>query len=250
MNNRSKLGIFIKIVAVVLFLAGLFICTIGFVRNHMRQKVSDDAVKTVESVINDGGAKEVTFEVPISDFLKVEGELGEEDSSINDILKEMQDISSDHESLTLIGILEIPCIDVKEPIWNSCSATALRFGVGRFPQTAHIGDIGCCTIFGHRMRQSKTRFWQLQTLKKHIGEEVIVTTTDGVRHVYTIYDTVYVKNAALDPYLRADTFDIETLCIATCGYGQDPFNKNIYRPKNTEFIVICRPDITQEETHE
>ena len=154
----------------------------------------------------------------------------------------MQTLSSEHEKLTLLGILERPCIDVKEPIWDRCSTTALRFGVGRFPETCNIGEAANCTLFGHRMRQSKTIFWQLQTLEKHIGEEVIVTTTDGVRHNYKIYDTVYVKDAAIDPYLRSDLFDTEHLCLATCGYGQDPYNKNIYRAKNTEFIVICVPD--------
>ena len=142
------------------------------------------------------------------------------------------------------------CIDVKEPIWDSCSSTALRFGVGRFPQTAQIGEDANCTIFGHRMRQSQTIFWQLQTLEKHIGEEVIVTTTDGIRHQYTISDTVYVKDAAIDPYLSADLFDSEHLCLATCGYGTDPYNSKIYRSKNTEFIVICVPDNPQEENHE
>ncbi len=100
------------------------------------------------------------------------------------------------------------------------------------------------------MRQSQTIFWQLQTLEKHIGEEVIVTTTDGIRHQYTISDTVYVKDAAIDPYLSADLFDSEHLCLATCGYGTDPYNSKIYRSKNTEFIVICVPDNPQEENHE
>lgn len=240
---RDKtIRIIVKTVLVVLFLLGLAFMCIGWIKNHARQSVSKEAVKIVESAIENGGDEKVTFEVPVSDFLAVDGELGDEDTTLDDLLREMGDISSKHETLTLIGILEIPCIDVKEPIWNSCSTTALRFGVGRFPQTCNIGEPGNCTLFGHRMRQSKTIFWQLQTLEKHIGDEVIVTTTDGVRHKYKIFDTVYVKDSAIDPYLSADLFDSEHLCLATCGYGQDPYNKKIYRAKNTEFIVICVPD--------
>ena len=56
-------------------------------------------------------------------------------------------------------------------------------------------------------------------------------------------DIIGCKVAAIDPYLSADLFDTEHLCIATCGYGQDPYDKNIYRSKNTEFIVICEPAI-------
>ena len=239
---NDKLRIVLKTLAVVLFLVSIAIIGITAIKNHMRKDISKDAIKVVESAIEEGGDKKVTFEVPVSDFYKVDGEWGEDDTSLQDLLREMTDLSSQHETLTLIGILEIPCIDVKEPIWDSCSSTALRFGVGRFPQTAQIGEDANCTIFGHRMRQSKTIFWQLQMLEEHIGEEVIVTTTDGIQHRYTISDTVYVTDAAIDPYLSADLFDSEHLCLATCGYGTDPYNSKIYRPKNTEFIVICVPD--------
>ena len=210
MHNSKTLRIIGKTVLVMLFLFGLAFMCIGWIKNHARQSVSKEAVKTVESVIEDGGEDKVTFEVPISDFLSVDGELGEDDTTLDELMREMSELSSNHETLTLIGILEIPCLEVKEPIWDSCSSTALRF-------------------------------WQLQTLEKHIGEEVIVTTTDGIRHTYKIYDTVYVKDAAIDPYLTAELFDTEHLCLATCGYGQDPYNKKIYRAKNTEFIVICVP---------
>ena len=240
---QDKVRIVLKTLAVVLFLFGIVIIGLNAYKNRMRQNVTNDAIEVAESIIEDGGDEtEVTFLVPKTGFLAVDGEAGEEDASLAELLHEMQTISSEHEKLTLLGILEIPCINVKEPIWDRCSTTALRFGVGRFPQTCNIGEEGNCTLFGHRMRQSKTIFWQLQTLEKHIGEEVIVTTTDGVRHNYKIYDTVYVKDAAIDPYLSANLFDTEHLCLATCGYGQDPYNKNIYRAKNTEFIVICVPE--------
>ena len=240
---QDKLRIVLKTVAVVLFTLGLIIVLIHTVKNRMRQNVSNDAIEVAESIIEEGGDEsEVTVLVPKTGFLAVDGEAGEDDASLAELLHEMQTLSSEHEKLTLLGILEIPCIDVKEPIWDRCSTTALRFGVGRFPETCNIGEDANCTLFGHRMRQSKTIFWQLQTLEKHIGEEVIVTTTDGVRHNYKIYDTVYVKDAAIDPYLSSDLFDTEHLCLATCGYGQDPYNKNIYRAKNTEFIVICVPE--------
>ena len=239
---QDKLRIVLKTIAVVLFTLGLVIVLLHTVKNKMRQNVSNDAIEVAESIIEEGGDEsEVTVLVPKTGFLAVDGEAGEDDASLAELLHEMQTLSSEHEKLTLLGILEIPCIDVKEPIWDRCSTTALRFGVGRFPETCNIGEDANCTLFGHRMRQSKTIFWQLQTLEKHIGEEVIVTTTDGVRHNYKIYDTVYVKDAAIDPYLRSDLFDTEHLCLATCGYGQDPYNKNIYRAKNTEFIVICVP---------
>ncbi|MBR6988130.1 MAG: sortase, partial [Clostridiales bacterium] len=230
-----------RILLVIVFLAGLILLSADFIKTRIRQNVSDEAIEAVESVIDDGGGV-ITIKLPVTDYLEVHGENGESDTTIKDLLREMDSISSEHEDIRLLGILEIPCIELKEPIWDSCSATALRFGVGRFPQTCHIGDEGTCTLFGHRM-ESHTIFWNLQSLENYIGEEVIVTTTDGTMHRYRIESTTYVKDAGLDPYMRSDSFDTEHLCLATCGWGQDPNNKNIYRPRNTEFIVICVPEI-------
>ena len=230
-----------RILLVIVFLVGLILLSTDFIKTRIRQNVSDEAIEAVESVIDDGGGV-ITIKLPVTDYLEVHGENGESDTTIKDLLREMDSISSEHEDIRLLGILEIPCIELKEPIWDSCSATALRFGVGRFPQTCHIGDEGTCTLFGHRM-ESHTIFWNLQSLENYIGEEVIVTTTDGTMHRYRIESTTYVKDAGLDPYMRSDSFDTEHLCLATCGWGQDPNNKNIYRPRNTEFIVICVPEI-------
>ena len=220
MKPKRRIWIVLCILLIILFLIGIALGSINVIRNRMRQIVSDGAIEVAEKIIIEG----------------------EDDASLAELLHEMQAISSEHEELKLLGILEIPCINVKEPIWESCTSTVLRYGVGRFPQTCNIGENANCTLFGHRMRQSKTIFWQLQTLEKHIGEEVIVTTIDGIKHIYTISDTVYVKDADIDPYLRSDVFDSEHLCLATCGYGEDPYDKSIYRAKNTEFIVICVPE--------
>lgn len=230
-----------RILLVIVFLVGLILLSTDFIKTRIRQNVSDEAIEAVESVIDDGGGV-ITIKLPVTDYLEVHGENGESDTTIKDLLRKMDSISSEHEDIRLLGILEIPCIELKEPIWDSCSATALRFGVGRFPQTCQIGDEGTCTLFGHRM-ESHTIFWNLQSLENYIGEEVIVTTTDGTMHRYRIESTTYVKDAGLDPYMRSDSFDTEHLCLATCGWGQDPNNKNIYRPRNTEFIVICVPEI-------
>ena len=239
MKHGKALRILIQTILITAFLIGVALIGIYLIKGFARQKVSNDARSMVESAIEIKSG-DVAYEVPDSDFYAVDGELGEDDVSPSDLMHQMSDISSKNTRLKLIGMLEIPCIKVKEPIWDSCSKTALRFGVGRFPDTCRIGEQGNCTIFGHRMK-NKTIFWQLQKLEKHVGDEVIVTTTDGVVHRYKISSSVHVKGAAVDPYLTADLFDTEHLCLATCSYGQDPYNKKVFWPKATEFIVICVP---------
>ena len=242
MKYGKALRILLQSILIAAFLMGIALLSIYLLKSFVRKSVSSGAQNAVKSAISSGGG-DVTYDVPDSDFYSVDGELGEDDISPSDLMYQMKTLSSTHTRLKLIGILEIPCIKVKEPIWDSCSKTALRYGVGRFPDSCNIGEAGNCTIFGHRMK-NKTIFWQLQKLEKKIGEEVIVTTTDGVKHKYTIVSTTYVKGSAVDPYLTADLFSTEHLCLATCGYGKDPFNKKIFWPKATEFIVICVPIAT------
>ena len=240
MKNKKAWEISGRISVMIMFLLGIFLIFNEIIRSQIRTDISLYAIEAAESVIDDGGGV-ITVKLPVTDYLRVNGENGEDNKNMQDLLHEMDDISSEHEDITLLGILQIPCIELKEPIWDSCSSVALRFGVGRFPQTCYIGESGTCTLFGHRM-ETHTIFWNLQDLENFVGEKVIVTTTDGVMHEYRIKATTYVIDADIDPYLRADSSDTEYLCLATCGYGQDPNNEKISRPKNTEFIVICEPE--------
>lgn len=217
----------------------LFLLIITPLRNWMRNNAADVALSRArEAITNTEGNVEI--EVPDSDFLAVDGEDGD-DADLSSLLANMEDISSGHQELTLLGILEIPCIDVEEPIWDECSRVALRYGVGRFPESAQIGEQGNTIIFGHRNNRSKTRLWQLQKLVEHIGEEVIITTTDGVVHHYRIVSYAYASDADIDQYLYKNFSNTEQLCIATCGYGTDPYDSSIYRVHNTIFIAICEP---------
>lgn len=234
----------VKIISGVLLglalLFGLALALIEPIKSWIRQSYSNAAVEAAEEAVIHGSGV-ITFNVPKSDALAVEGEDGEINVGLDKLLKDMSDLSDEHESLTLLGILEIPCIDVKEPIWDTCSTNALRYGVGRYPGTVNIGEDGLCNIFGHRqIGDIDTKLGSIQYLVEHIGEEVIVTTTDGTTHIYKIVDTVYVKDAELMPYLDPTTYDRETLCITACGWGEDPCSGETY-PMNTEFIVICQP---------
>ena len=180
MKNKKAWEISGRISVMIMFLLGMFLIFNEIIRSQIRTDISVYAIEAAESVIDDGGGV-ITVKLPVTDYLRVNGENGEDNKNMQDLLHEMDDISSEHEDITLLGILQIPCIELKEPIWDSCSATALRFGVGRFPQTCYLGESGTCTLFGHRM-ETHTIFWNLQDLENFVGEKVIVTTTDGITH--------------------------------------------------------------------
>ncbi len=117
----------------------------------------------------------------------------------------------------------------------------MRYGVGRYPGTVDIGGDGLCNLFGHRqIGDLDTKLGSIQYLADMIGESVLVTTTDGIQHRYRIVDTLYVTDSELMPYLDPESFDEETLCITACGWGEDPLTEYYY-PRNTEFVVVCKP---------
>lgn len=228
-----------NILLAVAIIIALFLLIITPLRNWLRNNAADDALNRARQAIENTEGN-VEIQVPDTDFLSVDGEDGD-DPDLERLLSNMSDISSGHQDLTLLGILEIPCIDVELPIWDECSRVALRYGVGRFPESANIGKGGNTILFGHRNNRSRTMLWQLETLVEHIGEEAIITTTDGEVHRYRIVDGIYASDADIDQYLYANFSNTEQLCIATCGYGTDPYDSSIHRVHNTIFIAICEP---------
>ena len=65
MKDSKTLRIIVKTVLVVLFLLGLAFSCIGWIKNHARQSVSKEAIKTVESVIE--AAKKTLYSGHIGD---------------------------------------------------------------------------------------------------------------------------------------------------------------------------------------
>ena len=78
MKTKRALRIVCNVLLAIVFLTGLILIGSNFVKNRIRQQVSVTAIEAVESVIDDGGGK-ITIEVPVADFLKVDGEDGEDD---------------------------------------------------------------------------------------------------------------------------------------------------------------------------
>lgn len=238
---RKVLKITSGILLILALVSGLCLALIEPVKSGIRKNVSEAALSAAEDSVRNGETA-VTFTVPVTDALAVEGENGEKNAGLDKLMKDMRDLSSEYESLTLLGILEIPGIGVREPVWDSCSVNALRYGVGRYPGTTDIGGQGLCNLFGHRVKDElDTKLGAIQYLQDKIGDTVTVTTVDGVRHMYRIEDTLYVTDAELMPYLDPETFQDETLCITACGWGEDPLTGICY-PQNTEFIVLCKPE--------
>ena len=224
---------------ICLILTGIALILVGPIKQWIRDYYTQSAVDLAEERII-GGLGPIEYKVPTTDALSVEGENGEQDVALKDLAQDMQDLSDQYTTLTLVGLLEIPCIDVKEPVFDDVSTVSLRYGLGVFPGTGPIGSSGLTSIWGHRMK-SNTKFSKLQYLEDDIGELVILTTMDGIQHYYKIVDTVYAADGALMTYMNSESYSSETLALLTCGYGENPLKEGEWHKWNTEFVVICEP---------
>lgn len=84
--------------------------------------------------------------------------------------------------VTEIGSIEIPKINMTQPLYHGVWLTVLNVGPGHWPGTALPGEYGNTTIAGHRVTHSKP-FRNIDDLVE--GDEIIVTTDTG-RHVYKV----------------------------------------------------------------
>lgn len=232
-NNKSKSQKIIT-AAFIFFFVVVFIIACVFVlwepvKSAYRQKVIDDSLVSVEDQILRGEG-EITYEVPLSDSFSIVGEDEEDDGDIKDLLDDIAEYNNKKKKLHCIGILEIPSIEVKEPIWDECDRVALRFGVGRYPSSANFGENKNVTILGHRNRHISTIFYRLQKIEANAV--VRVTLADGSQRVYEVTDRVNVPPKDLPKKLSAESADSEQLTLVTCATELG---------KGWRFLAICSP---------
>lgn len=197
------------------------------VKSVIRQLYINNVISKVEDIGN--SVSDVQIEVPDTDLLSIVGEDEDDNGEFSELLNDILKYQNGQSSLTCLGILEIKDLEIKEPIWDSCSKTALRFGVGRYPLSGRIGDTGNVAILGHRNRHISTIFYRLQSIK--IGTEVIIVTTDGTEHRYFVVNTKNVSPDKLSGYLNDNSDSEEQLTLVTCASELG---------KGWRFLAICK----------
>lgn len=96
------------------------------------------------------------------------------------------------EPLITIGVVEIPAIGVFSTLYQGIRMTTLDVGPGYWPGTALPGEDGNMVIAGHRTSHNAV-FRDIDRLVE--GDEIIVHTVDGGRHVYRVTGLL-----VIDPY--------------------------------------------------
>ncbi len=110
-----------------------------------------------------------------------------------------------------IGIVEIPELKIKYPVFEGTGAEQLNVGIGHMENTAHLCEKGNCVLAGHNGSRRGTFFTNLDSIR--VGAEVQVTTKAGVAHSYTVEEM-----RVVNPYENwvTEKNDAEVLTLFTC----------------------------------
>ncbi len=110
-----------------------------------------------------------------------------------------------------IGIVEIPELKIKYPVFEGTGAGQLNEGIGHMESTAPLCEKGNCVLAGHNGSRRGAFFTNLAGAK--VGTEVKITTKAGVTHCYTVAEM-----RVVNPYDEwvAEESDTELLTLFTC----------------------------------
>lgn len=219
---RNKLKVSVTFLLIGLIVSGVIF---GLLLAFKEQAKSDIREYVKEDILNNTGQS--VYEVPSGDYLSITGEdAGLDDIDIN-ILDSWIKIAKFHEgdgdeeyaSLHLAGVIEIPDLDIEEPVWEENSSLAMRYGVIRMQGYAELEEDGNCVIVGHRSLVTSAHFWNLTDIG--IDDKCIITTSDGISHEYRVNSTCYCSPYDLQDKLDEPDGLSKKITLVTCAreYG-------------------------------
>lgn len=116
---------------------------------------------------------------------------------------------------TVIGIIEIPEVDILEPVVEGTSKENLKVAAGHVKGTAGIGKAGNCVICGHNGGIYGRLFQDLKKLEN--GSRVTITDAYNQEFIYEVYDSFTVEPNEV--WILEDVEDApaaEILTLFTC----------------------------------
>lgn len=115
-------------------------------------------------------------------------------------------------TLTAAGTLFIPSIDCELPLWNGAGTLELRYGAGRMPVSAEVGQPGNLVIFGHRMKRYGSLFNRLGEVQ--IGDTVSIVQNEK-HYTYVIDQILTIDPSELSRYIQNEG-DSARITLVTC----------------------------------
>ena len=193
-----------KVVAGLLIIAGIAIMAVPFFWRTTGEKQTEQLIREFEQTLEDDYDEETDVEEKQTSISKADEAILEEGD--------------------VIGIIEIPSIDIRYPVMEGTGSVVLNAGIGHIPETAGIGESGNSVLCGHNGSRYGTFFTPLNQIS--IGDEVTIIDKKGQAHIYEVTETEVVN--PYDNSIKTQGEEKE-LTLFTC------FQKGTMR-----FVVKCR----------
>lgn len=126
----------------------------------------------------------------------------------------------------VIGIIEIPSLDIKYPVFEGAGSVQLNEGIGHMTNTTELCGKGNCVLAGHNGSRRGVYFTYLCNIEA--GAKVMLMNRKKEKHEYTVKEMKVVN--PYDEWVTKQTEEGESLTLFTCAeHG------------TKRFVVKCEP---------
>ena len=130
----------------------------------------------------------------------------------------------------VIGIIEIPSLDIRYPVVEGAGSVQLNEGIGHMTNTTELCGKGNCVLAGHNGSRRGVYFTYLCNIEA--GAKVVLTNRKKEKHEYTVKEMKVVN--PYDEWVTEQT-EGESLTLFTCAeHGTKRFVVKCELENNTD----------------
>lgn len=196
---KKHLGAFLIILGVSIILGSLFI---KFRVDYKKNQLINEFKESMVSLQKDEDENNINVN---NDYTSVN-----EDDCVEISLDEKENLDIRKENV--IGIIEIPKINLTAPIGQGTDKETLKYTVGHFEKTAMPGQKGNCCIIGHRSYTYGEFFNRLDEIKE--GDKITVSYNNNTYNY--IVKKVFVVEPEEISVLEHDNNIESEITLITC----------------------------------
>ena len=137
------------------------------------------------------------------------------EEKFNNIENTNKKIEMEYKGYKVVGIIEIPCINIKYPILNKTNDNSMEYSITKF-SGGEVNEIGNFVVAGHNYLNG-TMFGKVDQLK--IGDEIKLTNLYNNTLTYEIFD-IYSTDPNDTSIIESSKEGTKEVTLITCTKGQ------------------------------
>ena len=137
------------------------------------------------------------------------------EEEFNNIENTNKKIEMEYKGYKVVGIIEIPCINIKYPILNKTNDNSMEYSITKF-SGGEVNEIGNFVVAGHNYLNG-TMFGKVDQLK--IGDEIKLTDLYNNTLTYEIFD-IYSTDPNDTSIIESSKEGTKEVTLITCTKGQ------------------------------